>query len=1069
MKFKYIIANLLGLCIVLLCFGFSAFSQEKGRIVAKVTDLNGVPLKGNVHTSTRSITFSFGVLDIEYSKFPDTLIFTSRGYKDVTRIITKPGTIEVRMTPIEIVLEEVVINTGYQTVSPNEINGSVAVITSDMIATRTTGNIIDRIQGQVSGLSLLQGKQENQNGTGLIIRGLGTINGPLEPLIVLDGFIYEGNIDNIDPNTIENVTVLKDAAAASIWGARAGNGVVVITTKKGLFNQKMQISVHSDLSYKSSPDLSLQYEVGATTHIELEKFLFENGHFDQMIKNTPYNARTPIVELLLKKKNGQLTQDEYETELEFWKKQDARKNYKNEFYTTARTQNYGIQLNGGSTNNNYMLSASYENQKGNLYEKNNRMNLRFTNQFKVFEKFELSANIQLTENSFEGGRPSFNSIKYGNRTTEYMAFRDALGNPLPVDVTYNGEYTDQIGQGVLLDWKNYPAEDYLHVQRKRTRQDLYSVLGLNYNMTDWLKLSGNFQYQIQNYKNEQDYSKDSYFVRNLVNQYTQINPSTGVVTRVIPYGGILQSGIGTTNSFSWRGQYNINRRIGNHYFSSVGGTEFRSVSLSSKALPSLYGYEKDPLNYSHIDNVNRYPHFITRANVAIGQGSTELTRTNNRFISYYGNLAYSYLNRYRVTGSVRRDGSNLFGVNVNDRWKPLWSVGLGWDISNEHFYEERYIANLKLTGSYGRSGNIDLTKTALPVAVVGTNRETGFRVAYIDAINNPELKWEQLDQFSIRLEGNSINNRIRANLSFFKKFGSDLYGLAPYDYTTWGGKNTIVRNVAAMEGTGLELDLKLKYIEKSYLKWSGVWLFNWNQNKTTAYYEPSLNSELSLLLNGGTRINPVVGNPLYSIAAYKWGGLNHEGKPIGYIDGEPSINYQDISRYGGLNGDNIKYFGSAIPVYYGSLINSFEIGAFTLEFNLQYQLGYFVKKAFYNSTQAISGIIHKEYLSRWKNPGDEFTTNIPVFTYPAEIYSESFYSYAEINVIPADHIRLSHINLNYRLNTTQWKNPARIFNLFAGLDNGPLLWKKNKYGIDPNSIKGDHTKPIFSLGIKTQF
>lgn len=1060
----------LGGAFILLCaLNGKLFAQEEDKVIGTVRDLDGNLINGTVYCSASVSVVANGAFTIKPAYYPDTIRVVALGFASVTRIVHGPGKVHIRMTPSINRLEEVVVNTGYQTVNPNEINGSVSLITADMITAKATGNILERIQGHASGLTTLVGKQEtSQGGTGVLVRGLGTFHGPMEPLIVLDGFIYDGNINNIDPHTVENVTILKDAAASSIWGARAGNGVIVITTKKGKFNQLMRISVQADRTVQAPPELPDAYFVGADTHIEMEKFLFEQGFFDQRIRNTPYMGLSPIVDLLSRHRDGMISQADLDREMTFWSRQDARQNYLDEFYTTATTHNLGVQINGGSERNSYMMGASYHNRTSNLYDKENRLTIRMNNQFRIRNNLTLSANVQLNQNRFQSGRNGYGSFMPGGRGGDYLAFRDELGNPLPLDFNYSGYYTDSIGKDVLLDWKYYPTEEYKHRESHNNRLNLFSTLNLNYQMLSWLGITGSFQYQIQDSKQVVHTNEESYVSRDLINQYTQVNPNTGVVSHVVPIGGLYNSSEASVNSFAWRGQANLNKQLGVHRLTGILGMELRGSGTSSKAHAPLHGYQRDPLSYAYVDVENRYPHFITGAMSRIGTGSSALTLTNYRFVSYYGNFAYTFLNRYTLTGSARRDGSNLFGVNTNDRWKPLWSAGMGWNISNELFYEARYISDLKAVITYGRSGNVDMSKTALPIANIGTHRETGFRTAAISVINNPELRWEQLDQLSVRLDGASSNGRVHGTLAFFKKYGSDLFGDAPYDITGWGLRERIVRNVASMEGHGIELDLHATYIKSNKFKWEGTWYLNRNKNKTTDYYPLYSIPTLSQMLVSGDRINPVIGQPLYAIAAFRWGGLDAQGNPIGYIDGAPSTDYSNIINNSGFTDDNIVFKGSALPTYYGSLINNWSYGPVQFSVNIGFNLGYFVKKNHFSSRSAVNGSIHKDYLIRWQSPGDELITNVPSFVYPVLSDRDTFYGFSESHIIPGDHIRLNYINLIYNVNTTQWRYPFRNFDLRFGLENGPVLWTKNKERLDPSYLDGGRNRAIWSLGVNVQ-
>lgn len=1045
----------------------SVLAQEEQAIHGIVRDLDGNLISGTVYSTSSASIIVEGEFVISILHFPDTLRITALGFRPVTRIVTGPTELSIRMTPSVDEIEEIVINTGYQTISPNEITGSVTLISSEMITDRSTGNILERIQGHSTGLTMLKGKRETftQGGSGVLIRGLGTLNGPLEPLIVVDNYIYDGDIDNIDPNTVENVTILKDAAAASIWGARAGNGVIVITTKKGKFNQAPKLSVNSNFTLQGLPTLNEEYRVGAETHIEIEKFLFEEGYFSRL---QPYAPRTPIVELLSQRSEGKLTHSELEDALAFWYAQDARKNYLNEFYTQAQNQNVGIQIDGGSERNNYMLGASFTNRKSSTYDYGQRINIRLNNQFKIFENLSISANALVTYNQQDLGRPSYGDFRPGGRSGDYLAFRDEQGIPIPLDNMYRGDFTDSVGINLLLDWKQYPAEEYKYANNNHNHLELFSTVNLNYQPFNWLDISASYQYQNQDRKQVIHWKEEHYNSRNLINQYTQYNPSTDVINYIVPLGGLYTSNDSRVNSYSYRGQANFNYLISKHKLNGILGMEFRSSGTDHRAHPRLYGFHEDPLNYASVDVYTRFPNFITGSMSALGAGSRLLTKTINRFASFYGNLAYIYMNRYIITASARKDGSNLFGVNTNDRWRPLWSAGLGWNISNEAFFDEKTIKNLKLVVSYGQSGNVDMSKTALPIASVGTHSVTLLPFARITSINNPNLRWEKLEQLSFTLSGSILNDRVQASLNFFKKYGSDLYGSSEYDYTGWGVTNTLTRNVAAMEGYGMEMDLATQFVKTDKFTWIANWRVNWNENRTTKYFISNSNSQLYQLLTTGNHINPIVGKPLYSIAAYKWYGLNEKGDPIGLLNGVPSTDYNNILTESRNEGHNITYVGSALPRFYGTLTNQFSYRSFSLSVAVNFHFGYYAVKDHLTSAGVVGGSIHKDYLNRWTREGDELRTDIPAFVYPVNSQRDAWYRNNEIHVIPGDHIRSDYLKLSYLWNTSQWRRPLRKFQFFVGVENGMLLWTRNEYNLDPHSLDGSQTAPIWSFGFNFQ-
>lgn len=1051
-------------CILVHTLG-SAFAQEGQRVTGVITDLDGNTIKVvNVRHSGGVTATWDGKFDIILSRTPDTIRFTAVGYTTIRRVVTAGEELHIRMTASVKEIQEVLVHTGYQQLRPNEINGAVAVIGEEALQSRSGLNILDRIVGHSTGLLEAIGKSRTK--TGLTVRGLGTIEGPLDPLIVLDGFIYDGDLDNINPEDVENVSILKDASAASIWGARAGNGVIVITTRKGRFEQSMQVGFHTSHTISPIPDLGGTSWIGGQATVEMERFLFEKGYFDVQVQRTPYAALTPAVEILLAGREGQLDAATMEERLSQLALGDKRKAYRDEFYQTGFTQQYGVSMHGGGQNNTYLISSNYDRIIGNLSNIRDRFNIRVSNQFRLVDRLTLQVGGQFVGHSDKSKYPSYDMLSSGGRKPDYMLFRDASGNPIAWDQTLRSAYTDTAGMGGLLDWKFYPAEDYKHTRIQIQRRELHGQVSLNYQLTDFLNLTGSYQHQLQWQERETVADENSFEARNLINWYSQVNWNTGAVTSLVPIGGIQGSSYAAVNSHTWRMQGDLYKLFGAHAINAIVGVEARQSGTDNHTNATRYGYYDDPLTFTQIDVINTYPEFITGRRTRIG-ASTTLTKTRYRFLSLYANTSYMFRGKYTVSASVRRDGSNIFGANTNDRWKPLWSAGLGWKISDEDFYEIDWMPTLRLTGTYGYSGNVDMTKTALPIVGYATNRETQLRFTRVNSINNPELRWEQLSQFNIRLEMSTANDRFRSSLGYFYKRGTDLYGSSPYDYTGWGATTTIVRNVADMKGYGVELEAHSKNLNPGLLTWDTDFYFNWNDNRTVNYYRTGTMSDLSLLTSGGSNITPVEGWPLYGIAAYKWGGLDASGDPLGYIDGELSKDYREISNRASLDGENLVFIGSTSPNFYGSLVNTLRWKGASLSFNLNYRMGYYFRKGSVNYNQLVSsGRSHQEYLQRWRQPGDELSTNIPAFTYPVNGQRDAFYHNASVNVLKADHIRLDYINLGYSISTVQWKRPMKKLEIHVGIQPIGIVWRANDKGLDPDYPDAGRRTANWRVGLR---
>ena len=1074
---SYLTLWIIAILMVLLSVA-SLFAQDKPASKAPVLTIQMVlPDVDNMQVTIRSkfsgsgVSNNSGFYSMPLKRFPDTLTFSALGFVSVQRIISSVKDIQpltVKMVPSKIDLGVVEFSSGYQRQRANEVNGAIATINEKMLNARTGVNILDRIVGQSSGLLVNIGKTSGnpQNKTGISIRGMGTINGPLDPLIVLDGFIYEGDINNINPFDVQDVSILKDASAASIWGARAGNGVIVITTKKGKYNQDMVVSFNANATVKQLPDLNDFSVMNSQDYIAVEKLLFNNGYFNSRI-NTGYSSLTPAVEILLAQRNGKITTNQAEMMLDKLKGIDVRNSYRDEFYTHALTQQYAANIRGGSSVQTYSLSAGYDELLSENYARSKRLNAQFSQIYKINTKLSFSTSLTLTSALGKSGRPTFGSVAINGRQPSYLSFRDDYGRPVAVDQVFRSIYTDTAGSGRLLDWKYYPVDEYNLLKTNTDRKEIFGNVALSYKVLPFLSADISYQGQYQRNLSNLDADATSFNARNLVNSYSQLNRLTGVVRYIIPKGGILRQNEETVSSSTARFQLNGNKLIGIHSINGIVGAEFRNA-ITVGGGNIFYGYHKDPLISGTVDYTTSYPNFITRSSSQIS-GPPSLRRFENRFVSFYGNLVYTLKGKYTFSGSIRSDGSNIFGANTNDKWKPLWSAGIGWKISDELWYDFEELPVLRLTATYGLSGNVDLSKTSAPVATYINNVTVNVPAVRIRTINNPDLRWEQLSQVNYKVDFQSYHNRISGSLSYYVKKGTDLYGLTPYDYTAWGGNSELTKNVADMRGFGIDAEIHTLNLTKGYLKWNSDLYFSFNKSKTVKYYlQPG--SGLNSFISSGNSIIPIVGMPLYGLAAYKWAGLSISGQPQGFVNGKISTDYNAITAEGGLDGDNIRFIGASSPTTFGSFINTISYKNLSLSLNISYRLGYYTKKQSINyNSLAVSGIGHGDYAVRWQKPGDELITNVPAFNYPINSLADSFYQASEINIIPADNIRLDYVNLTYSLDAGKWRFPFRNLDIFLNGSALGILWKANKSGIDPdypnqlNPLKG------YTLGFRGSF
>ncbi len=741
---------------------------------------------------------------------------------------------------------QVVASNGYQTFKPNESVGSLVVIDNKTLNQQTGTNILKRLDNVTSGLLFNIGKQNNnpQNTTNISIRGLSTINGPLDPLVILDNFIYEGDINNINPNNVESVTVLKDAAATSIWGARAGNGVIVITSKKGRFNQKLKIDFNANVIITQKPDIFYNGGISSADEIDAEQNIFNRGYFDSQIDDIYQQPPlTPAVLIFSNRRIGLISAADSAAQINALKKIDTRQQYNKYFYQDAVTQQYSLNLRGGANNIAWLISGSYEQGSTNLKGENNKINVSFANTYKPAKNLQIDLNVYYTSSNMWSGLSTGFTI-YG-RQVPYLQLADQNGNALAVP-RYNQNYIDTAGAGYLLDWKYRPLEDYKNDQTNIMLQEMVANIGLNYQIIPSLGFELFYQYQKQTVNSERIANLQSFYARDLINNFSQIDYANAVVNYPVPMGGILDEVNNNTGSQNFRAQLNFNKTWGDHAITAMAGNEIREL-INDGYTTRFYGYNADPLSFGYVDNVNYYPTLIPLGYMQIPDPAGIYAELNNRFVSFYGNGSYVFRQRYSLYGSFRKDGSNIFGLSTNDKWKPLWSAGAGWDISKEKFYKIKVLPYIRMRITYGYSGNIDLTKTPLPISSSGyTDYTTNYPVMVINNPNNPLLRWEKIGQFDLGFDFASFNQVISGTIDYYQKKGTDLYGTTAFDYTAFPRTTDVTSNVANMQGSGFEITIRTKNIDRIF-KWTSVFLMNHGTDKSDF-----------LLLSPGTPSNHII-------------------------------------------------------------------------------------------------------------------------------------------------------------------------------------------------------------------
>jgi TonB-linked SusC/RagA family outer membrane protein len=953
-----------------------------------------------------------------------------------------------------------VVHTGYQTMKDNAATGSFDFVDNDLLNRRVSTNVMDRIDGVTSSVLFNKNVVLGTNQSTITVRGRSTIYGNPNPLVVVDNFPYPGDLNNINPADVESITILKDAAAAAIWGAFSGNGVIVITTRKGRLNQAPKISFNSSVTTGWKPNLYYQPILSSSDYIDIEEYLYRQGYYSNSLSDPSAPALSPVVELLGQVANGTLDSADAYAQINALRKVDTRKDLDKYFYQHSLNSQYALNVSGGGTQDQYYLSAGYDQNLANLVRNEyDRVTLTGKNSYQVIpSELELTTGFAFTASSTYLNNPGGSLVAY-----PYAQLADARGNALPVAYQLRLPYVDTVGGGQLLDWHYRPLQELRNANNKLTLTDYRIDIGLKYAIVKGLDARIYYQFgrgdsDLVNY-----YSPQTWFARNMINEYTQNNG--GVFSFPVPRGGMLEETMNSYTANNVRAQLNYNDSLFRHgRLNMIGGAEVRDIEGSDRT-NWLFGYNPGSGSSVPVDYVDLFQQYTSGAEQQIPYGEAKIG-TVERYLSYYTNAEYTYFGRYMVSGSVRRDESNLLGVRANQKGVPLWSAGLGWELSRERFYHLGGLPYLKLRVTDGYNGNLDRNVSAYTTASINT-APNPYNAVFSTIVNppNPDLRWERVHIFNAGLDFATAGNRLGGSLEYYIKSGVDLIGLSPVDPTT--GVSVFQGNTANMQDHGVDLTLHTDN-DLGKVHWNNVFLFSYVLDRVTKYNEKLAN--VGYYLSSST-INPLVGKPLYSVYALRWEGLDPDsGNPQGLLNGKISRVYGDI--LGSNNFHDLVYKGPVNPPAFGSWRSSFYWKQWGISANILYKFGYVFRRnsILYYSVYTGASQGSPDFEKRWQHPGDEQHTNVPSMTYPGDPNRDEFYQNSTVLIEKGDNIRLQDVQLSYDwTKNAHTRLPVQLIHLYLYGNNLGILWKANHAGIDPDYVSGMPLPRTLAVGVRVDY
>lgn len=945
-----------------------ALHAQTCRISGTVTDTNGDPLPGVQislkGTTLGTLTDTEGRYTLQWDQPEGSiLVFNYIGMQ--TREVKYTGQLLINLSLEEDVrqLDEVVV-TGVQTIEKGRATGAFNILNPEEMKAIYSTDFLQKLEGSTPGLYV--GSDNN-----LVIRGLGTMSANSSPLIVVDGYPMESSTLNLNPNDIEQITVLKDAASASIWGIRAANGVIVVTTKRGGRDKKIKVGYSATLTLANKPNLDDLFILSSDQYARLK--------FEDMQNDPPYASGTyaggfnDLERITDNYLNGLLTYDEALRQVNAVGSFSNRRQIRDNFFRHPFTQQHNISLQVGGEKSSTYLSLNFDQNNQRLTGNDTRkVNLMLNTDYNFTSNFRAKLNIRATDQwTHNNGSES---------ALDYEPWERILNDDGSYyDRSYlsvNQDYQNACRAIGFKDWRNNLLENTRMNDNRSTSYNLTTSLTLEWEPIKGLKLSTQGTYETGKTESSSYYSPEHYYVRNLVNTYTQValgedGYPVSIVKNHIPTDGGIKDILNTDlSSYSIRSQISYERDIRDFNLRVLAGNEVYNLEGNSYG-DRLWGYNDQYQTSGTVNMTELRNGVIGYSGRSIKMNtydySPTISATLERYVSWYGTASLSYKELYNLFGSIRLDQTNLLVNASKFRNNPSWSVGGKWNLSREAFFpKNNKVDELSLRLSYGLSGNIDKSTTPDMTGTFGKEFSySSLNVLTITNPANPSLGWEKTYTTNFGIDASFFNRRLNVTLDLYHRKSNDLLSSIKTDATT--GWSSFYANAASMVNKGIELSLQGSIIRTRDWGWDASLNFSYNHNEVTDYKYSYTDYSM---IYGSTIIK---GRPLKQLTAIRYGGLDEQGHPT-WLD--KSGNQHSYSELSNITADDLVDKGQTTPPVFGSLSTSVRWKELTLSAMMTYQLGHNMRLP----SPSVSGELYTKYAGeayRWIEGADNTNKWVP--------------------------------------------------------------------------------------------
>ncbi|MDR1415239.1 MAG: SusC/RagA family TonB-linked outer membrane protein [Odoribacteraceae bacterium] len=974
-------------------------------ISGRVTDERGTPLagvsvavKGAITGTSSDKNGNFRIVLLQSEGI--TLVFTFIGMERREVKYAGQASLQVVMREAVRELEEVIVSTGYQRFSLRETTSAIQYLPAEEILVPGLTSIDQMLEGYVPGMTFMQNSGQVGAVPRIRIRGTSTVLGNQEPVWVLDNVVIEnpvnvsaeqindldfvnllGNaISGINPNDIESITILKDASATALYGPRAANGVIVVTTKQGRQGPP-------ELSYSLAGTFTRRPHYSDRSVFMMnsrERVAFSRELLEKRVIYPHVEHWLGYEKAMLDYWKGDISYDQMRGDV--GRHEAMNTDWFGEMMQNSLSNKHTVSLSGGSPEVRYYVSAGYSDARGSIKDEANKQYTASMNVVGTYNRWTIRFNLNGNVNKKYYTPADVEVTRYAYETTRAFPARGDDGRPwfYPRQAKGN-EYADFS----ILNEKANTSQEI-------RSSGLTATAGLDFRVKEGLKATLTASYNTSNTTQEVWHGENSFYAGRL-----RLPPTSTTDMDVMPYGGELLYQNTEQYSYTLRGQVDMVQALDadrRHVITAAVGGELSSTQYYG--LNETYrGYLKERgKKMAQVNPVTeeRFARWLATDVHALGMWNEQLT---NR-VGPYATVAYTFNNLYTINVNGRFDASNRFGSRANEQLAPIWSVSGRWNTKDDVLQNADWVDNLSLHGSFGYQGNmLDNISSRLVIQRGGIDADFGEYESNVYSYANPDLRWEKTSSYNATMDFSFFRRFLAGSVSYFYKRTKDAFfnkGISSIN-----GVSTWVVNTGVLENHGVELALRFTLVDTRSRNANG---FRWNMTTnfgqvTNNVPGPAKDKTLTNAITYQGYLDgtlEVQGRPLHSFYSYKYQHLNPlNGAPVFY--GSDRMVYAEsqrvdlLEKYQGMSltdifSDVMRYSGTRVPVIQGGVQHALAWGRFAASVNMAYSFGSKIRllQMYPNVSSEYRTIapqpmanVRREFLKRWQNPGDEQFTNVP--------------------------------------------------------------------------------------------